>query len=111
MTGGAGAAAGNVGVPVLQGLGGGSARGILFQSLVWFLARAAETSRSEPPEMCVCLWSFFLALGPDFCTGRKPTVGLLKQADGRLRRLWTATPGASSLAIAAKEEAHAAIYL
>ena len=109
MPGGAGGAAGNVGVPVLQALGGGSATGILFQSLVWFLARAAETSRREPLEMCVCLWSFFLALGPDFRAGRKPTVGLLKQADGRLTRLWTATLGASCLAQVAKEEAHGAI--
>ena len=109
MAGGAGGAAGNGGVPALQGLGGGSATGILFQSLVWFLARAAETSRSEPPEMYVCWWSFSLALGPDFHAGRKPTVGLLNQADGRLTRLWTATPGASWLAKVAKEEAHGAI--
>ena len=109
MAGGAGGAAGNVGVPVLQRLGGGSATGAFFQSLVWFLARAAETSRSEPLEMCACWWAFSLALGPDFRAGRKPAVGLLNQADGRLTRLWTATPGASWLAKVAKEEAHGAI--
>ena len=43
--------------------------------------------------------------------GRKPTVGLLEQADGRLTRLWTATPGASSLAIVAQEKAPGAMYL
>ena len=82
MTGGTGGAAGNDGVPVLQGLVGGSATGVLFPSLVCSGARVAETSRSEPPEMCVSLWSIFLTLGPEFCTGRKPTVGLL--ADRRL---------------------------
>ena len=76
MADGAGGAAGNGRVPVLQGLGGGSATGVLFPSLIWFGARVAETSRSEPPEMCFFLWSIFLALGPDFRTGRKPTVGL-----------------------------------
>ena len=109
MTGGAGGAAGNGGVPVLQGLGGGSATGAFFQSLVWFLARAAEMSLSEPLEMCACWWVFSLALGPDFRAGRKPTVGLLKQAEGRLTRLWTATLGASCLAKVAKEGAHGAI--
>ena len=52
VTGGAGSAAGNVGVPVLRGLGGGSATGVPFQSLVWFGRRAVETSRSDPLELC-----------------------------------------------------------
>ena len=74
VTGGAGGAAGNGGVPVLQGLGGGWAKGVLFPGLIWFGARVAESSRIEAPGMCFCSWSFFLALGPVFRTGRKPTV-------------------------------------
>ena len=74
VTGGAGGAAGNVGVPVLQGLGGGSATGDPFPSLVWFGARVTESSRGEPPELCFCLWPIFLALGPIFRSGRKPTA-------------------------------------
>ena len=66
MTGGAGGAAGDGGVPVLQGLGGGSATGVLFPSLVWFGARATESSRSEPPERWVFSGVIFLVLGPVF---------------------------------------------
>ena len=66
MTGGAGGAAGNDGVPVLQGLGGGSATGILFPSLTCFGARWVDSTRSEPPESCSCSGSVFLVLGPVF---------------------------------------------
>ena len=62
VTGGAGGAAGNGGVPVLQGLGGGSATGVLFQRLVWFAARVIETSRNEVPEMCPLSCFFFFCL-------------------------------------------------
>ena len=66
MTGGAGGAAGNGGVPVLQGLGGGSATGVLFPSLICLGARRVESSRSEPPETCSWSGSDFLVLGPVF---------------------------------------------
>ena len=52
VTGGAGGAGGSGGVPVLQGPGGSSATGVLFQSLVCLVARPAESSRSAPPEIC-----------------------------------------------------------
>ena len=64
MTGGAGGAAGNGGVPALQGLGGGSATGIHFPSIVWLRACATESNRCEPPGRCRCFGSVFLALGP-----------------------------------------------
>ena len=66
MAGGAGGAAGIGGAPVLQGLGRGSATGVPFPSLIWFGARVAESSRSEPQGMRCFFGSVFLALGPVF---------------------------------------------
>ena len=72
MTGGAGGAAGDGGVPVLQGLGGGSAAGVLFPGRVCFGARRWGTSRSEQPETCSFSGSVFLVLGPIFQDLRDP---------------------------------------
>ena len=72
MTGGAGGAAGNGGVPVLQGLGGGSATGVRFPSVTCFVVRLVELTRSEPPETCSFSGSVFLVLGPIFQDPRDP---------------------------------------
>ena len=68
MTGGAGGAAGNGGVPVLQGLGGGSATEVPFPSFVGVGERVAESSRSEPQEFAAVsgvfpgAWSSFFRI-------------------------------------------------
>ena len=66
VTGAAGGAPGNDGVPVLRGLDGVSATGVRFPSHVCFSARASGTSWCEAPEMCIHFGRFPLPRGPDF---------------------------------------------
>ena len=71
MTSAAGGAAGNGGVPVMQGLDGGSRTGVRFLSQVCFCAYASEASRFDPPE-----------IGPDCVFFLFPLVQPLQVSQG-----------------------------
>ena len=67
---GQGRAAGNVGVPVLWGLGGGSGAGDSFHSPVLFRPGAVESYASARPGICSKVVIFRLVL-VDFVAGRQ----------------------------------------
>ena len=71
MTSAAGGAAGKGGVPVMQGLDGGSRTGVRFLSQVCFCAYASEASRFDPPE-----------IGPDCVFFLFPLVQPLQVSQG-----------------------------
>ena len=70
---GPGGAAGNGGVPVLWGLGGGSGAGADFQSPVLLRPRAVESNASARPGVCPKSGGFSLGFGRFFRSFRVPS--------------------------------------